>query len=198
MWRFRPGPGAVLLPLCAILAGCDGLQHHDLGGDFQEEDVTDADRRVLTATDISGWDENDDALLQDSEWAAYAREGFDDGGWDEDRDGAIGQEEFASGTVRAWDANRDGAVDEDEWRSGLSRWQEESASDFASLDRDASGALDAQELGRGNGAFSRWDVDGSGGIDPREWGDRWLDVHDRNGDRAVDADEMGAGPGWNP
>lgn len=70
---------------------------------------------AVAQEDVSEWDANDDAVIDNEEFA----EGFGEVGvydeWDADNDGTLSEDEFNEGVYGAYDEDESGAIEEPEY-----------------------------------------------------------------------------------
>lgn len=177
-----------VLPVLAM-AACAGREP-----DTEMGQTDSVEAEPTAAPPFARYDADGDRYLVETEWPLWWGDARIITSWDTDPEAGLSPSELARAALHLWDENGDGAVDESEWRQGTTRWFGDGEEDatFADQDRDGSGSLDADEIGRAfetEGLFGNVDQDGDGVVDDQELSDWFFDVVDVNGDGRIDATE---------
>jgi len=155
------------------------------------------------------WDMDGNGKLDKNEWRG--RTPF--GQVDKNEDDLITREEIGlpadssvqqqspniwSRMVQAWDADGDGKLDKNEWGGRMPFGQaDKNKDDFVTREEIGLSSDSSVQQQRspniGNRVVQAWDADGDGRLDKNEWRGRMpFEQMDRNGDKSITPDEMGA------
>lgn len=180
--------------LTLVLAACDTR-----GGGRSESGGEVSSTPALRESAYEWWDTDRDQRLTEPEFArAVRRRAYDR--WNTTPDAGLDLGETAAGLYRLWDRDQDGRIVGEEWVTEQSPWNRPGL-DYGGLDvSDANrdGWLDHDEVRArldSAGYFRSWDTDGNRLLDADELGRGLFQTWDTSHDGAIDEDEWDRGVG---
>ncbi len=147
----------------------------------------------------TAWDSDGDMEITDSEFATGFSDSGTYGALDRDGDMALNESEFATGFYSNWDMDDDPRVTEAEYDAGVDRWYgSEYNTPFSDYDLDSSGYIDGREFGEGwdSGYYRQWDVDGDSVLTEAEYSTGVFNNADLDSDQVITVEEEGWFEGW--
>ncbi|SFP18381.1 hypothetical protein [Tranquillimonas alkanivorans] len=119
--------------------------------------------------------------------------------WDMNDDAMLDENEFATGVYADWDQDGDLEITEEEYTMGTERWfGEDYDTAFTDWDADESGYLDQSEFGDAwdNEYYTEWDTDQDTLLSQDEYTTGLYDSADYDENQVITVEEEGWFEGW--